>query len=157
MDALVGVYKEPLASHGDRLPTGTRVDASVVPVPRHRNPREEHTLRKGGTVPPEWEAESNKWCQKDTDVQWFRKEGVNHYDYKHPLRLTVRPNGLPLGKSPRPMSMTARSLRSFWGLPLLVIIGCGQTVHTGRRKGVNFYVRWDSNPGSMSRVSEEEP
>ncbi len=83
IDALVGVFKDPLADHGYRLPTGTLVESSVAQVPHHRNSREGNTVIKSGGVPTDWNNHPNKLCQKDTEARWFKKHGVFHFGYKN--------------------------------------------------------------------------
>ena len=83
IDALVEVFRDPLADHGYRLPTGTLVESSVVQVPRHRNSREGNTVIKSGGVPIDWNNHPNKLCQKETEARWFKKHGVSHFGYKN--------------------------------------------------------------------------
>ncbi len=83
IDALVGVFKDSLADHGYRLPTGTLVDSSVVQVPRQRNSREENALIKSGGVPTDGNNYPNMLCQKDTEAHWFKKHGITHFGSKN--------------------------------------------------------------------------
>ena len=58
------------------------IDASIVPVPRQRNGREENAAIKAGETPESWDAKPAKLRQKDTDARWTRKHGKSHYGYK---------------------------------------------------------------------------
>ena len=84
-DELVALFKDPLAAHGYRLPTGTLMDSSVVQVPRQRNSREENAVIKSGEVPPDWKEQPHKLCPKDTEAHWLKKNGVSHFGYKNHL------------------------------------------------------------------------
>ncbi len=83
LDALVALFKDPLAAHGSRLQTGTLVDSSVVQVPRQRNSRKENATLKSGEVPSDWKDHPNKLYQKDTEARWLKKNGITYFGYKN--------------------------------------------------------------------------
>src|ERR1700674_4219293 len=60
---------------------GQMVDATIVPVPKQRNSRDENDDVKAGKTP---EAEKNpaKKRQKDKDARWTKKHGKGFYGYK---------------------------------------------------------------------------
>jgi hypothetical protein len=58
---------------------GQLIDASIVPVPVQRNTREENRNIKQGEVPEEWQEQTHKLQQKDTDARWVKKNGRSHY------------------------------------------------------------------------------
>jgi IS5 family transposase len=66
---------------------GQIVDASIVPVARQRNSRDENKQIKDGHIPDEWG--ENKKRQKDTDARWTKKNGKNHYGYKNHIEVDV--------------------------------------------------------------------
>ena len=49
------------------------VDASIVPVPKQRNTREENEAVKRGEPPSDWKREPAKNRQKDKDARWTKK------------------------------------------------------------------------------------
>src|SRR5271163_919769 len=51
---------------------GQMVDATIVPVPKQRNSREENEAVKIGKTPEEWEKDPAKNRQKDKDARWPR-------------------------------------------------------------------------------------
>ena len=67
---------------------GQIVDASIVPVPRQRNRREENRQIKEGEIPEDWS--DHKKRQKDTDARWSRKNGQSHYGYKNHIDVDVK-------------------------------------------------------------------
>lgn len=66
---------------------GQIVDASIVPVARQRNSRDENKQIKDGQIPDDWS--ENKKRQKDTDARWTKKNGKNHYGYKNHIEVDV--------------------------------------------------------------------
>lgn len=64
---------------------GQILDATLIPVPKQRNSKEENKKLKEGQVPEEWEKEGNKnkLAQKDVEARWTKKGGVSYYGYKN--------------------------------------------------------------------------
>jgi IS5 family transposase len=62
---------------------GQMVDATIVPVPRQRNSREENDAVKAGETPEAWEKNPAKNRQKDKDARWTKKHGKSFYGYKN--------------------------------------------------------------------------
>ncbi len=69
-----------LAGHGLQ---SQLIDASLLPVPKQRNTREENVTVKAGDCPAEWDAQPAKRRQKDTDARWTKKHGTSHFGYKN--------------------------------------------------------------------------
>ena len=67
--------------------TGTIVDATFVDAPRQRNTREENNQIKNGEIPKEWEKNTHKLAQKDTDARWTKKNDETHYGYKNHVKV----------------------------------------------------------------------
>lgn len=83
VDTLFERFDTSLAACGLQPRGGQLIDASLVPVPKQRNTRDENAAIKAGTPPAEWEAHPAKRRQKDTDARWTVKHGENHYGYKN--------------------------------------------------------------------------
>ena len=62
---------------------GQIVDATLIPVPKQRNTREENQTLKQGEVPSQWQEKPHKLAQKDVDARWTKKQGTSHYGYKN--------------------------------------------------------------------------
>jgi len=62
---------------------GQIIDASIVPVPKQRNSRDENAQIKNGEIPEGWADRPAKHSQKDTDARWTKKHGKSHYGYKN--------------------------------------------------------------------------
>ena len=54
---------------------GQMVDATIVPVPKQRNSREENEAVKAGKTPKGWQKNPAKNRQKDKDARWTKKHG----------------------------------------------------------------------------------
>ena len=59
------------------------VDATIVPVPKQRNSRDENDELKAGKTPEAWEKNPAKNRQKDKDARWTKKHGKSFYGYKN--------------------------------------------------------------------------
>ena len=62
---------------------GQMVDATIVPVPKQRNSREENEIVKRGETPAAWEEKPAKNRQKDKDARWTKKHGKSFFGYKN--------------------------------------------------------------------------
>ena len=69
---------------------GQMVDATIVPVPKQRNGREENEAVKVGKAPPAWEQNPAKNRQKDKDARWTKKHGKSFYGYKNHVNADAR-------------------------------------------------------------------
>ena len=69
---------------------GQMVDATIVPVPRQRNTREENEAVKAGKTPEEWEKKPAKNRQKDKDARWTKKHGKSFFGYKNHVNADAR-------------------------------------------------------------------
>ena len=62
---------------------GQMVDATIVPVPKQRNSREENETVKSGKTPEAWDKNPAKNRQKDKDARWTKKHGKSFFGYKN--------------------------------------------------------------------------
>ena len=69
---------------------GQIIDASIVPVPKQRNSRDDNAKIKAGETPAGWERQPAKRAQKDTDARWTKKHGKSHYGYKNHVDVDCR-------------------------------------------------------------------
>jgi IS5 family transposase len=87
VDTLFAQFDTYLAGQGLQARGGQLIDASLIPVPTQRNSREENATIKAGACPADWEAQSAKRRQKDTEARWIVKRGVSHYGYKNHVNI----------------------------------------------------------------------
>ena len=83
VEALFKQFDGYLARQGYIARGGQILDASIVPVPKNRNTREENKAIRNGEVPKGWADKPAKRSQKDTDARWTKKHGKSHYGYKN--------------------------------------------------------------------------
>lgn len=85
-----GVVEKPFTQFdtyltGQGLPArgGQLIDASLIPVRKQRNTREEKVTVRAGDCPADWEGYAAKRRQKDRDARWAKKHGPNHFGFKN--------------------------------------------------------------------------
>ena len=83
VEELFQQFDRHLARQGSIARGGQILDASIVPVPRNHNSREENKAIRNGEVPDAWADKPAKRSQKDVDARWTRKHGKSHYGYKN--------------------------------------------------------------------------
>jgi IS5 family transposase len=79
-----------LKSQGYLAMGGQIIDASIVPVPKQRNSRDDNARIKDGETPEGWAQQPAKRAQKDTDARWTKKHGRSHYGYKNHVNVDRR-------------------------------------------------------------------
>lgn len=90
IDELFGAFDAHLKAQGWLAMGGQMIDASIVPVPKQRNGREENAAIKAGETPDGWDDKPAKFRQKDTDARWTKKHGKSHYGYKNHVNVDRR-------------------------------------------------------------------
>lgn len=82
-----------LQENGYQAKGGQIIDATLIPVPKQRNTREEHKQISNGEKPAEWEKQPHRSSQKDTDARWTKKNSQSHFGYKNHINID-REHGL---------------------------------------------------------------
>jgi IS5 family transposase len=88
--ALFDKFDAYLRDNGYLAMGGQIVDASIVPVPRQRNTRNENEAVKAGKTPKGWNKKPRKKRHKDVDARWTKKHGLSHYGYKNHINVDRR-------------------------------------------------------------------
>lgn len=83
VEKLFARFDRYLGEQGLMASGGQIIDASIIPVPRQRNKREENDAIKAGETPPEWEKDKAKLRQKDITARWTMKNKQTYYGYKN--------------------------------------------------------------------------
>ena len=83
VEELFRLFDGYLSRQGYIARGGQILDASIVPVPRNHNTRDENKTIKNGEVPEDWGTKPAKRSQKDVDARWVKKHGKSHYGYKN--------------------------------------------------------------------------
>jgi len=82
--------EDHLQQEGYQARGGQIIGATLIPVPKQHNTREENRQLKAGELPPEWKAAPHKRAQKDTDARWTKKNGTAHYGFKNHISVDAR-------------------------------------------------------------------
>ena len=90
MDKLFERFGQHLEAKGYIARGGQMVDATIVPVPRQRNSRDENDQVKAGTTPRDWKRRPSKNRQKDKDARWTKKHGRSFFGYKNHVNADAR-------------------------------------------------------------------
>ena len=90
IDKLFERFGQHLEARGYIARGGQMVDATIVPVPRQRNSRDENDQVKAGTTPAVWEKKPSKSRQKDKDARWTKKHGRSFFGYKNHVNADAR-------------------------------------------------------------------
>jgi IS5 family transposase len=89
IEELFEMFETYLRSQGLQARGGQIIDATLVPVPKQRNTREENAEIKAGRLPNGWDQNPDRLQQKDLDARWVKKNGINHYGYKNSICIDV--------------------------------------------------------------------
>ncbi len=73
IEALFEDFDGYLEKQGYLAMGGQIIDASIGPVPKQRNSRDENARIKDGETPEGWENQPAKRFQKETDTRWTKK------------------------------------------------------------------------------------
>ena len=74
------LHEQGLEARGGQI-----IDATLVPVPKQRNSRNQNKDIKAGQLPQGWDKNPVRLQQKDLDARWVKKNGINYYGYKNSL------------------------------------------------------------------------
>ena len=85
IEELFEMFEEYLRSQGLQAQCGQIIDATLVPVPRQRNTREQNQEIKDGRLPAGWDENPDRLRQKDLDARWVKKHGISYYGYKNSI------------------------------------------------------------------------
>ena len=89
IEELFEMFESYLRSQGLQARGGQIIDATLVPVPKQRNTREENAEIKAGRLPDGWDENPDRLRQKDLDARWVQKNGINYYGYKNSICIDV--------------------------------------------------------------------
>ena len=89
IEELFEMFESYLRSQGLQARGGQIIDATLVPVPKQRNTREENEEIKAGRLPEGWDKNQDRLRQKDLDARWVKKNDINYYGYKNSICIDV--------------------------------------------------------------------
>jgi IS5 family transposase len=83
IEQLFDRFDQCLEAKGYMARGGQMIDATIVPVPRQRNSRDENDAVKAGRTPAKWKRQPAKLHQKDLDARWTKKHAQSFFGYKN--------------------------------------------------------------------------
>jgi IS5 family transposase len=83
IEKLFDRFDQHLIAQGYMARGGQIIDATIVPVPKQRNSRDENEAVKAGQTPAAWEKQPAKLRQKDCQARWTKKHGQSFFGYKN--------------------------------------------------------------------------
>jgi IS5 family transposase len=89
IEELFEMFEAYLRSQGLQARGGQIIDATLIPVPKQRNTRQENKEIKAGKLPEGWGENPDRLQQKDLDARWVKKNGINYYGYKNSICIDV--------------------------------------------------------------------
>ena len=89
IEELFEMFESYLRSQGLQARGGQIIDATLVPVPKQQNTREENEEIKAGRLPEGWDKNPDRLRQKDLDARWVKKNDINYYGYKNSICIDV--------------------------------------------------------------------
>ena len=78
-------FEAYLREQGLEARGGQIIDATLVPVPKQRNSREENKEIKAGRLPDGRDEKPSSLRQKGLEARWVKKNCVNYYAYKNSI------------------------------------------------------------------------
>jgi transposase, IS5 family len=90
IEKLFAQFGRHLEAKGYIARGGQMVDATIVPVPRQRNSREDNETVKAGKTPAEWGKKPAQNRQKDKDARWTKKHSKSFFGYKNHINADAK-------------------------------------------------------------------
>jgi len=78
-----------LRQQGYQAKGGQIIDATLIPVPKQHNRKEETEQLEQGEVPTEWTEHPKRFEQRDLDARWTKKHGKSYFGYKSHISIDV--------------------------------------------------------------------
>jgi IS5 family transposase len=89
IEELFEKFDSYLRREGYQAKGGQIVDATLIPVPKQRNTKEENQQLAQGEIPDTWQQKPHRLSQKDIDARWTKKNGQSHFGYKNHISIDV--------------------------------------------------------------------
>ena len=89
VEQLFEQFDHYLNQEGYQARGGQILDATLVPVPKQHNSKEEKEQLAQGQIPESWREKPHRLCQKDIDARWTKKNAQSHFGYKNHVNIDV--------------------------------------------------------------------
>ena len=82
-------FEQYLRDQGYQAKGGQIVDATIIPVPKQHNSKEEKQQLAQGQIPANWQEKPHRLSQKDRDARWTKKNGQSYFGYKNHINIDI--------------------------------------------------------------------
>lgn len=89
IEALFEQFDGYLRTHGYQAKGGQIVDATLIPVPRQHNRKQDTEQLEQGEIPTGWAEHPKRFEQRDLDARWTKKHGKSYFGYKSHIDIDV--------------------------------------------------------------------
>ncbi len=89
IEELFEKFDNYLRAQGYQAKGGQIVDATMIPVPKQHNSKEEKEQMAQGQIPASWQEKPHRLSQKDLDARWTKKNGQSYFGYKNHISIDV--------------------------------------------------------------------
>ncbi len=89
MELLFEQFNEYLQQQGYQAKGGQIVDATLIPVPKQHDRKEDTEQLEQGEFPTRWSEHPKRFEQKDLDARWTKKHGQSYFGYKSHINIDV--------------------------------------------------------------------
>lgn len=89
IEALFEQFDGYLRMHGYQAKGGQIVDATLIPVPKQHNRKEDTEQLEQGEIPTGWTEHPKRFEQRDLDARWTKKHGRSYFGYKSHISIDV--------------------------------------------------------------------
>jgi transposase, IS5 family len=87
IEELFEEFGEYLNQNGYSAKEGQILDATLIPVPKQHNTKEENAKIREGEEPEGWKDLPHKRSQKDQNARWTKKNDVSYFGYKNHINV----------------------------------------------------------------------
>ena len=89
VEELFEQFDNYLKPEGYQAKGGQILDATLVPVPKQHQSKEEKEQLAQGKSPESWQEKPHRLSQKDIDASWTKKNAQSHFGYKNHINIDV--------------------------------------------------------------------
>lgn len=89
IESLFEQFDRYLRVHGYQAKGGQIVDATLIPVPKQHQRKEETEQLEQGEIPVEWTEHPKRFEQRDLEARWTKKHGKSYFGYKSHISIDV--------------------------------------------------------------------
>jgi transposase, IS5 family len=87
IEGLFEEFGEYLNQNGYSAKEGQILDATLIPVPKQHNTKEENAKIREGEEPEGWKDLPHKRSQKDQNARWTKKNDISYFGYKNHINV----------------------------------------------------------------------